>query len=181
VPQAPPLVVCCRATRFRRGLLNYWVNFRYMRRRLAALLDKTLRGAKPADLPVEQPTKFELVINLKTAKMLGISPAVAVATRGRGDRVTAAMSAYATGLWPQWVVNRHRMTGSSRATSGHTAKSPTADVRWRDRYSAAAENPRKQSLAASRDVDFELGTLNNHCWLGEIRRCLRLKTEPGAI
>jgi putative tryptophan/tyrosine transport system substrate-binding protein len=67
------------------GLMSYQPNFRDIFRRTGDYVDRILRGARPADLPIEQPTRFDLVINQNTAKALGLTiPAVILA---RADEV----------------------------------------------------------------------------------------------
>lgn len=73
------------STEFAGGLVAYGVNYPEMYRQAAGFAHKIFKGAKPADLPVEEPTKVELVINLKTAKTLGLT--IPQAVLFRADRV----------------------------------------------------------------------------------------------
>jgi putative ABC transport system substrate-binding protein len=67
------------------ALMSYWADWFEIRRRTAIYVDKIFQRARPSDLPVEQPTKFELVINLKTAKHIGLT--IPQKVMARADRV----------------------------------------------------------------------------------------------
>ena len=67
------------------GLMSYSPNYEALFRRAAVYVDKILKGAKPMDIPVEQPAKFEFFVNLKTAKQIGLT--IAPNVLARADRV----------------------------------------------------------------------------------------------
>ena len=79
------------------GQMSFGTNLPSFFRRAAELSDRILRGASPVDIPVEQPTKFDLVINLKTAKALGLEVAAnAARSRRRSDRIVGPTSVHGT-------------------------------------------------------------------------------------
>ena len=81
ITQRMPAIYASREFVDAGGLLSYGVNYPDLYRRAATLVHKIFRGAKPGDLPVEQPTKFELVINLKAAKAIGLTVSPLMLTR----------------------------------------------------------------------------------------------------
>jgi putative ABC transport system substrate-binding protein len=66
------------------GLMSYAPSYTDLWRRAADFVDKILKGTKPADIPIEQPTKFEFIVNLKTAKQIGVTIAPSVLARADG-------------------------------------------------------------------------------------------------
>ena len=97
-------------------MISYGVDYPDLYRRSATYVDKILKGTKPADLPIEQPTKFELAINLKTAKVLGIAiPLTLLGRSRRGDRVARPDVA----LWHIADIDRCPLAGRHWGQSRH--------------------------------------------------------------
>src|SRR5262249_34130274 len=81
-------------------LMSYEPDVPEMFRRTAAIVGKVLRGAKPADIPVEQPTQFRFVINLKTARAIGLETPPSVLARGRDRRLARRSTRRLVGIDP---------------------------------------------------------------------------------
>ena len=130
------------------GLLSYAPNFADLSRRAATYVDKILKGAKPADLPVEQPTKFEFIVNLKTAKQIGLSIPPNVLAESRSSYPMICLKPEIRN--PKLETNRNDHGQNSKPVLGNS-KSAFACVCFGFRYS---------------DFGFSLDGFRLTCWRG---------------
>ena len=158
------------------GLMSYGINAAALERRAATYVDKILKGAKPADLPVEQPTKFESVINLRAAKQIGLTiPPTSVGQSGQGDQVIRfwildTSTRLSTGFG-FWIERMKRRTSFCLVLSGLlccvSGLSPKRSSRKEFHESVICQAPAPLYLGSSK-----------HCRMGcEISGTLKEKTS----